>query len=195
MEVKIFYKSSQTPYEELTALIHEAFKERLEAGLNFGCATYTVDEYKQHTSGAYIFALYEQDSIVATVSLTPRKKWGYTVADHEYLAVSNECKGKGVASILFKSVLEFCLQQNIVCLLSTTAETAYSSIGYHKKNGFRIFKLDSFQGTKYYSWVFIRPITKFQIFNCPLFRLPLLYVSYIMCKLTKKADGTLRFKR
>lgn len=102
-------------------------------------------------------------------------------------------KGKGMATYIFQTVLEFAKEQELDFLTSTTAVDALSSIKYHKKNGFHIYRYDSFQSTNYYSYHFIRPIRKMLIFNYVLFRLPIFYITLVVCKLTKRKDGSKRF--
>ena len=41
MDIKIYHNNEKTPYPEISSLIRESFKERLDAGLNFGCATFS----------------------------------------------------------------------------------------------------------------------------------------------------------
>lgn len=187
--IRVFYKDCKTPFGDILNLIHASFKERLDAGLNFSCATYSIEDFKRHTKNSHIFVAYDlYGNIVGTLTLTLRERFGYKCASHEFLAVSDQSKGKGVASALFKVALSFSIREGICFLISTTATTAYTSINYHKRNGFKAYKLEQFEGKNYYSYCFIRPITKFKIFNYDIIRYPIFLVSAFICRITKKLD-------
>lgn len=193
MDIKIYHNNEKAPYPEISSLIRESFKERLDAGLNFGCATFSAKQLCDHVKNDYVFVAYDEDKIVGTVTISIKEKLGYKYGSHEFLAISNKMKGKGMATYIFQTVLEFAKEQELDFLTSTTAVDALSSIKYHKKNGFHIYRYDSFQSTNYYSYHFIRPIRKMLIFNYVLFRLPIFYITLVVCKLTKRKDGSKRF--
>lgn len=193
MDIKIYHNNEKAPYPEISSLIRESFKERLDAGLNFGCATFSAKQLCDHVKNDYVFAAYDEDEIVGTVTISIKEKYGFKYGWHENLAVSSLYKGQGVASCLFQRVLSFANEQGLQFLLSSTAVSAGSSIRYHQKNGFLIYRLVSSHDTNYYSYHFIRPIQRMLFLKYRIFRLPIYYMTFVVCKLTKRKDGSNRY--
>jgi len=192
MIIKSFNKSGGgIPYEEVVNLLHESFKERLDAGLNFGCATFSVEDFKNELKDSHVFVAYDdKGKAIGTGTLTLRDKKGFRYASHEFLATSNKYKGRGIASAIFVEMKKMAIEKRIDFISSSTAVEAFSSVRYHKKNGFKIYRLVSFDGKTYYSYCFIYPIRKLNILNIPLFRLPLFTLTVVISLLFKRKKGT-----
>ena len=89
MDIKIYHNNEKAPYPEISSLIRESFKERLDAGLNFGCATFSAKQLCDHVKNDYVFAAYDEDEIVGTVTISIKEKYGFKYGWHEKLAVSS----------------------------------------------------------------------------------------------------------
>lgn len=192
IKIELYHKDSDTPYEKISKLIRDSFKERLDCGLNFGCANFTANDLKEKTKDSYVFVAFEQSDLVGTLTLSVDDN---NIGFHEYLAVAPDCRGKkGISKMLFENLLLKSQELNLDYILSSTATRAQSSIKYHIKNGFKIYNYDSFKNTNYYSYLFIYPLNKRKWLNYPIFRIPLLICFYIKCIILKRADGSYRFK-
>jgi len=143
--VKIFPPSDESkPYARLLDVLHEAFRERLQENLNFGCATFNLEDLKRNTENAYVITVNDGQNLLGFVSLTIREKGGIHYGVHEFLSVSPKMKRKGIGSLLFNEVLLLAKKQNLMFISSTTSVKAISSVKWHLKNGFKIFRLLSY---------------------------------------------------
>ena len=186
MEIRIFQNNNNTPYQGLVELLNNAFMERKQEGIGFSYATYTVEDLKRHIGEGYYLVAYEEGKVVGMVTLLQKERYGIKYSTHECLAVDPTYKNKGVASKLFSRFLELARDVNSDFIISTTAEKAYSSIRYHKKNGFKTFLFVSFPSTPYYSYCFIYPIRRFKFLKYSLFNKPVFAASFVFTKLFKK---------
>ena len=101
----VSYKNTNIPadvYVTVTNILHDAFEERLQQGLDFKCGRFTPEDLKSDLSGqSYLFiAMDENDCPVGTVSLKIRRKMGFVYGGYENLAVISDYKGKSVAAVL-----------------------------------------------------------------------------------------------
>lgn len=186
MEIIIFHENPHTPYGELALLLNRAFEERKKEGIDFSYASYSAEDLNKHIGDGFYIVAFEGEKVVGMVALLQKERHGIKYSTHECLAVDPEMKNKGIASKLFSRFLELAKDINSDFIISTTAEKAYSSIRYHKKNGFKTFLFVSFPTTPYYSYCFIYPIRKFKFLKYSLFNKPLLASSYVFTKLFKK---------
>lgn len=165
------YKSNAIPqhvFSDVSVLLHDAFAERREQGINFQCGLFTPAEVEAEfaNGGFLLLAVDENDKTVGTVSLLNHNKANFRYISHDNLAVSSHCKGKGVASRLFQEVLAVAKQEGYDFITSFTATTAQSSIGYHLKQGFIIYEKS--YGKDYNSYSFIYPLKKMRFMRCKL---------------------------
>lgn len=194
MIVKVYNNDESTPYENISNLIHMAFKERLDNNIRFVCATYSIEDLKECTKNGIIITLWDNDVIIGCVTLNLKQKKGVKYGSQDYLAVHPLYKRKGIGQILLNKLVEIALVYNLPFITSTTSEKAISSVNWHKKNGFRKFLYASYSNTNYYSYWFVKPLKKhFWLRLALLCRLPLYYTSYIVCKIRKDENGRKRF--
>lgn len=165
------YKSNAIPqyvFSNVSELLHDAFAERREQGINFQCGLFTpADVEAEFVNGGYLLlAVDDNNKTIGTVSLLNHSKGNFRYLSHDNLAVSSNSKGKGVASRLFQEVLTVAKKDGYDFITSFTATTAVSSIGYHLKQGFVIYE-KSF-GKDYNSYSFIYPLKKMGFMRCKL---------------------------
>ena len=178
------YRSGLIPqhvFEPVSVLLQDAFAERREQGINFKCGMYSAQDVENEfiNGGGYLLlAINENEQIVGTVSLIEHNKGGFRYVSHDNLAVSSLCKGKGVASNLFREVINVTKREGYDFITSFTATTADSSVRYHLKNGFVIYERTPGKG--YDSYSFIYPLKRFGFMRIkPLSKMIYIILSYI----------------
>ena len=149
---------SGVSYGQLTDLIHEAFEERLQQGLNFTCSRMSAADFEDRMKDGVVFVALDEESgeLLGTATVhvkTDRKgrKYGYL----EYLAISPKAKHCGVGSELARSWKEYLRKEGAPYVKSDTACRAESSVKWHLKNGFQIYAVKAYASTDYLSYIFI----------------------------------------
>ena len=183
VEVKVFYNDPNMPDNMLLRLLHSAFEERVEQGINFGCATYTMEEYKNETKNAYLFVAYDDETPIGSITIKVKKKINFCYGSQKYVATVNGSKRKGIGTLLSNTVLKFAKDNNYLFVVSATATNAESSVNWHKKNGYIPFFYKKFRERNYSSIVFLNPISPLFRVVFKLFRLPILYISKLYISL------------
>ena len=195
MECRIFYETKMVPYEEILNLIHMAFKERVENNIQFTVASFSLDDLKEHTQNGCFITMWDGHLLVGSVTLNRKKKKNLKYGSQDHLAVHPDYKRKGIGRMLLKNLIEVAKKEKMPFVTSTTSVKAISSVNWHKKNGFKILKYDSYYNTNYYSYWFIKPIDGNLLISVVLlFRLPIFFLSYIICKIKKNENGKKRFR-
>ncbi|OWV16432.1 hypothetical protein B7990_11885 [Fibrobacter sp. UWB4] len=180
-------------YDQIVNLMHDAFEERLQQGLNFKCSSMTVDEFKKCTEHSAIFVAInlEDDSFLGfgVVSIKEENQNQDKYAFIQDLSISPKVKRCGIGSKLQREMV--CVAQNSGCkyMECTTAVGAKSSVKYHLKQGYKIIGLTSFPTTNYYSYVF-RMYLQPSIWQNGLYCKIKYAISYLKTHLTKKEDGS-----
>ena len=90
----------------------------------------------------------------------------------DYLVTKAEYKGKGVASLLFREMLNLCKESQLDFIVSVTNPRAISFVKYHLSRGFKIY-CKNYNG-EVRSYSFIYPLRKFRFVNNALIR----YIMY-----------------
>lgn len=186
MELKVYHQDCNAPYKQLAILLHEAYKTRKDEGLIFQCSNFTESELHDHVYNGYLIVAYEDEKPIGMVALIPKKRFGISFVTHEYLAVSAKKRNSGIATSLFLALFTKAEENGFDFIISSTAVGAKSSVRYHEKMGFITFLYVAFPKANYYSYCFIYPIKKFKFLRFSLFRIPLLYVSKTITRLTKR---------
>lgn len=179
-------------WNQMTKLLHESFQERLEQGLKFTCSFMTPEQFSDKTSKGIVLVAIDPISNnllgTATVSMNKDREnlvYGYL----EHLAISPDAKRQGIATKLLIRVSELSKNNGAVYLTSDTSCNADSSVQWHLKNGFKIYELESYHSTNYWSYVFVKPLSDISRFSS--FRIKYHYFkSYVFIKMTRHVDGT-----
>ena len=195
MIIKTFFHDPLMPIEDYVNFIHNAFKERLDQNLNFGCATFSVEIFKEKLKDSHTIIIFSDEGVIlGSVTLTILNNRGYVYGWHDYLAVSPTARGKNIGSALECEILKLAEHYNLQFMLSSTAFGAYSSIKFHGKSGFKKIAVKSYGLTNYYSYIFIKPVNhSIGTILLMLFRWPLFIATYISSHLFYQADGSKRF--
>lgn len=197
-KLQIIEKPDYISWEEITELLHAAFKERKDQGLSYLATRQSVETTKQRVAdGICLVALYD-NKLVGTVTLQinkiidQKRKW-YHESSYAYskqLAVLPEFKGKGIGKALQNARLQICFDNNVDALIFDTSHKAESLISRFLWLGAQKIDFISHSTTNYYSIVFRIPIKGKNInkLYCG-FRY---YLSMIRCVLLKDKNGELR---
>lgn len=195
MIIKTYFHDSSMPIEDYVAFIHNAFRERLDQNLNFGCATFSIETFKEKLKNSYTIIIFSDGGVIlGTVTLTILDNRSYLYGWHDYLAVSPTARGQNIGPTLECEILKLAKQHNLQFMLSSTAFGAYSSIRFHRKSGFKKIAVKSYGPTNYYSYIFIKPVNyTIGTLLLMLFRRPIFFVTYVTSHLFYKSDGSKRF--
>lgn len=180
-------------YDQIVNLMHDAFEERLQQGLNFKCSSMTVDEFKKYTAHSTILVAIDSENNsflgFGVITIKESKNQG-KYAFVQDLSVSPKVKRCGIGSKLERE--RVCVARNSGCkyMECTTAVGAESSVKYHLKQGYKIIGLTSFPTTNYYSYIF-RMYLLPSIWQNSLFCKIKYATSYLKTHLMKKEDGSL----
>ena len=169
----VSYKNGSIPddvYVSVTNILHDAFKERLQQGLDFKCGSFSQKDLRNDLKGdSYLFvAIDDNGGRIGTVSLKVRRKKGFMYGGYENLAVISDYKGKGVAVLLTEDLISKAKEMNLAFLTSSTACKATSSVHFHQKMGFIIYMKS--HSVKYDSYNFIHPLRCLNILKIELIR-------------------------
>lgn len=196
MNIVICHKADNISWEDLANLLHEAFQERLQQGLQFICSSITAAQLERECEGCVVLVAIDEDTnaLAGTVSIKlndidSSEPWAY----HFNLAVSPAYKHCGIATRLFEEFQSVVQSQGCHYIISDTAVDAKSSVDWHLKNGFRIIKLHSFAETNYYSYVFRKQLKQHPFWSNRLFCKIHYWFSALKCKATFKANGESRY--
>ena len=179
-------------YRQLADLLHAAFEERLEQGLRFTCSTMTVEQFESKMKDGLVFVAVdeENDNLLGTVTIhLRREKRGRLYGYQEYLAVHPGAKHTGVATKLCEAWDANLRARGATYVMSDTACEAASSVKWHLKNGFKIYELESYRSTDYWSYVFIKYLDD-STRKSSLRIIRHYWLSWIFIKLTRNKNGS-----
>lgn len=191
LDIRLLAQTNVT-YQQIADLQHSAFQERLEQGLHFTSSSMTALQFEEKMKDGYVFVAIDTntDTLLGTVTIhigTDNK--GIVYGYHEYLAVSPNAKHMGIATKMADAWSAFLIEQGARYVLSDTACKATSSVNWHIKNGFRIYELESYRSTNYWSYVFIKYLD--DSIRKSAFRMKLHYwKSWFLIRITRHKDGT-----
>lgn len=189
----IEYKTSDSnvPWNELSSVLRNAFKERTEQGLLFSCRDFSAEELKESSGDGFVFVGKDDtDKLLGLMVLTVfSDNTGYL----QFVATEPSLKHSGVASALFKALIQKCKDLNLDNLGSSTADGATSSVRWHLKMGFKKYSYYSSPKTNYYSYIFRYQLSEQNRISSEIKRLFNLFSRKIFTKITKTPMGTWRF--
>ena len=183
-------------YDDVVALLHSSFEERLEQGLRFTCSFMTVKDLQERTRNGIVLVAWSPDEkvLLGTVSMSYKiDKHGIKFGYHENLAVSPMAKRMGVGKLLFAKFVSIVSSNYCQYIISDTAVDAKSSVLWHINNGFKIIALRSFPSTNYYSYIFRKQLSPSKMWNNKLFIWLRYNISSILIKSIYKKDGKYTF--
>ncbi|WP_026524237.1 GNAT family N-acetyltransferase [Butyrivibrio sp. MB2005] len=194
-------KTEDFPYEEITKLLHESYKEHLEAGRNYLAATQTVEDTKRRLDGRIVGLCYNEDNkLVGTIAGKiinkhdgePRK---WYEDDHylyvEQMAVHPDYRKTNVLAMMSITAMKDKSLREVDSWMSDTSSLATDLVESYVKMGFQIVDMVSWETTNYYSYVFRRPL-KGRKFDQKYVNRKFFF-SKLICKLRYTENGKKRF--
>lgn len=178
-------------YKDVVELLHEAFQERLDQGLNYTCSSISEEQFREKTAeGIVCVAVDEELGLCGTATLTIRTdmngvKYGY----YEYNGIRSDMKGKGIGTMLCMYRERESREKGCEYLLSDTSTKAVSAVKYHLKNGFEIIGLESYRSTNYWSYVFRKQLVPSKKWDNSLYRRWQYLRSWIFIRITRDING------
>ena len=183
------YKIIETPHndfpdKEMLNLLHDAYKERVDQNIKFGCSSYTLEEYQDHTKNGIFFVAYDNGKPVASLTLINKNIGCYKFGHVCNVAVSSKIKRSGVGSIVCDNLTDYAKTNGYIFLTSTTATTAFSSVKWHFRQGFKRFKYIHFPDKDYDSFYFVK-ILKWNLLTLIIMfvRIPVFCLTFLYSKL------------
>ena len=177
-KITIILRNDESVDQDLLDLVHLAFAERKKQGLNFTCINYTIDDIKKKAEGAWVFLAYDESKLVGCIffHVYPNKgNYGYI----EVVSVHPDYKGMGIASLIFKEILNKAKTLGVEYIGSDTAENAKS------------VRLQSSPKSNYYSYVFRNQLRTPSIWNSSLWANTHFFFSSLNCRLMRDKYGRL----
>ena len=169
-----------------------AFQERQDAGLNYGCLTLSFDDFLKEIRDSIILVAIDKDTGTlcgCTVLLLRYDRDGILFGKEKHTSVHPEYKGKGIGSLLIKALSIKALERNCEYICCSTAVDAVSAVKVHLKNGYQIVGLKSFKSTNYFSYLF-RMQLKPSRWSDPLYCKRQYKKSEKKVRIAYKADGS-----
>ena len=148
---------------EIVDLIHSAFRERAEQGLNMGGITISMEELETILQDAVMYVAEQNGKPVGI--LTARYVKRETRGKPEqychlgYVAVSPSVKRGGIGGLLLNRLEEDAKKQECRYIISNTAESASSAVAWHIKHGFKRIKYTKWKSRNYPSIIFRKELT------------------------------------
>lgn len=183
-------ESAGVSYQQVVDLLHESFRERLDAGLHYSASSLTVESLIERTKHGYIYVAFSDEGVMVGVSVLNIKyhrntKFGY----FEYCAVKDGYKHCGIGTALLNYRKEVAISEGCEYILSDTSIKAESAIKYHLRNGFEIVGYESFRSTNYWSYVFRMQLLHPSVWDYGIYRKISYCLSFVFIRLTRTIDG------
>lgn len=176
-------------WEELTALLHDAYREHLRAGRNYAAGTQSPGETRRRCEGGTTLLAFVGGCLAGTATLHGQRRYGRAPSGYiSQVAVSPEFRHSGLGRKLLAGLERIASEKGYSVLDCNTAASARPLIAWYLGQGWRKVSLRSFPGTSYYSILFRKRLDGRR--NPPgTWRYPL---DCLLCHLLWRADGTLR---
>lgn len=139
----------------LTALLHAAYKELGDMGLNY-TATYQDDSITRERIGrGRAFLLEDGATLVASVLLTAQNYFtGHNTAYISQLAVRPDYKRHGIGAFLMDHCESLAQDEKFAGVQLDTAQPAQHLVQWYQRRGYRIVGETQWDGKTYKSFVF-----------------------------------------
>ena len=191
MTIEVLENKGRFSWDELVELLHEAFQERLEQGLQFTRSFIAAEELSQLLANSIILVAVDTDTDLLAGMAALRLydddngKWAF-LSD---LAVRPQYKRRGIMTLLHKRIVEIAKSNNCEYIQSDTAVGAKSSVKWHLKNGYRKYDMCSFKATNYYSYIFRKQLVPHPIWSNPIKSKLYFWKKALKCRIYDLENG------
>lgn len=152
------WEESRFTLSDIVELLHSAFKERAEQGLNMGGISISAEELETILKDAEMYVAEREDRLVGVLTARYAKRETRTKPEMYchlgYVAVSPAEKRGGIGGMLLNRLEEDAKKKGCRYLISNTAESAESAVAWHLKQGFRKIKYTHWKSRNYPSIIF-----------------------------------------
>lgn len=176
--------------EKILKLIHAAFKQYVNQGLQVTCAFYTLEDVQKILqSDYYLVALSDFNEIVG---FTSYYECGQNIYNERVTAISPDEQKKGVGKLLQHERKKRLEDHNCRYLISSTSIFEKPSIKWHlNKCHCHIIGFYSYKDTNYYSCIFREDILEKSTFFDIYVKYPIRFIrQFIKTMLFFRKDGS-----
>lgn len=158
-KIEIRFKDNNASWEQITELLHAAYKTNADNGMNFAAARQTVEQTIERVGDGCVLLAFDDDKLIGTITCrikTDGKRW-YEKGINGYLsqlAVLPDNRKNGIGVKLLQSTYEYFKENNAQAVILDTSERAEGLINYYKRQGFVPVDYVHWKGTNYNSIVF-----------------------------------------
>lgn len=179
------------PFYDIVNLIHVAFEDRTRNGLYFSVRDISIEKYKQLASHGHIVIIKDNNTIIGTGLINIYMKSKNIYAYSQLQAVHPKYQGLGIAKLINNIRKDIAIENKCEYILTDTAVNAKSSVQSKLKSGFKIYRLESWPNTNYYSYIFRLQLNRNSIFMYDITYKISYALSYICIKVIKDKNGRL----
>jgi len=154
IEIRKFCQSDSV--EELTNLLHRAYKRLADMGLEYWAQNQDNEITLSRISKGECFLVENEKKLIGTISYFDRRKpsqcsWYEKegVAYFGQFAVEPDFQNKGVGSVILKFIEVYAKCNGIKELALDTSEKAPHLIEYYKKRGYRFIQYQQWDAVSY----------------------------------------------
>lgn len=151
--------------EELTNLLHRAYRKQVEMGLRPLAGRQTPEITRQRTSSGETFVAESAGRLVGMILLNEKEEAAFPahflkpgVAHFSLFAVDPECQGRGVGGRLLDAIESRSREAGFTELSLSMAEPDKDLLSYYLRLGFTIVEHWQWPYTNYRSVILTRPI-------------------------------------
>jgi GNAT superfamily N-acetyltransferase len=194
-EIKIIPKPDYITWEEITDLLHLAFAEKKEKGMNYLATYQDAETTKRRVGNGVCWVALLNEKVIGTETIEifypdrKNRRWHNegTYAYCSQAAVHPYFKRIGLGSRIQKEIIFYCFKNNIDEILGHTSIRARDIQKWWKKFGAQKVELISSAATNYYA-VRMRIPIKGKKYNNYYVAIRY-YISVIKCVLQKNRNG------
>lgn len=185
-------QDSRFTHADVVELIKASFAQWQEKGLESSLLKLTPESFAKRTANDTVLVAIDNtnDTLLGTTSFAIYEdKQGKRYAYNKYSAVVNTTKQKGIGSSLLEFEKQMAVNEGCCYILSDTCVHAKWSVKWHKKNGFRIIGLKSFNFNDYYSFIFRLQLEKSSLWSSPIYCKLASFISGLKTRLMYNSKG------
>lgn len=163
MEIRLLNDSDSL--EELTDLVHRAYRQLADLGFRYWGVHQTVEDTKKRIASRQCYVVVLEGKLIGTILLTPPDQQnGHPwydrpdVATFHQFAVEPDHQKKGIGSKLLDTIEKQALRLGVKELACDTAEGATHLIQLYQKRGFRPVDTADWNITNYKSIILSKTI-------------------------------------
>lgn len=197
-EVRIIPKPDNISWEEITIVLHAAYAEKAEKGMDYLATRQDAETTKKRVGDGICFLAYIGEIMVGTATLLLRDVKKKNIKWHNknrygiivQLGVHPDYKRLGIGRKLVDKIVDTSKENEVDELIADTSSKAKELLSWWKRQGFEYIGLLSHSSTNYYSIEFRKPLNGIN-FN-PIYIKLKFYGSAIKCFLLLNQNGKIR---